>query len=438
MTRSGLKAFHGSALALAASLAGPAQAGGGYFVLGYGPEAAQSAGTATAIGLDGFAGASNPGKLSAVGDRRDLGVLVFAPYRRIEREASADPRYDFETTSKNGFFLLPEFGYAARIDERWSWGVSLYGNGGLNTDYRGTTGVDGSNAAPARCGNQPGNFFLGCGRAGFDLSQLILATTLSYEYTEGQSVGIAPLLAYQRFQAYGMQAFEGLSQAPDAVTNNGYEGAFGAGVRIGWYGQLRPWLSLGAAWSSRVYMQNFDSYRGLLAGNGDFDVPQNYSVGIGLKPIEALTIGFDVQRIHFGDIKALGNGVQNSLQDPVANPLGSKTGSGFNWRNQTNYRTALAWTVLPTLTLRAGYAFGKQPQRDAGANSVTLNLLTPNPRSNATAGFTWTFAKGHDLQFAYGRYLDSIYSGPGSTPIGGTETIKPYVNTFYVGWSRRW
>ena len=111
----------------------------------------------------------------------------------------------------------------------------------------------------------------------------MLFRSLSYQYTEGQSIGIAPLLAYQRFQAYGLQAFEGLSQAPDAVTNNGYEGAFGAGVRVGWYGQLRPWLSLGAAYSTRVYMQNFETYRGLLAGNGDFDIPQNYSVGVALK-----------------------------------------------------------------------------------------------------------------------------------------------------------
>lgn len=442
MKQAGRNPYRGMAWALtlasACGLSSPAHAGGGYYVLGYGPEAAQSAGTATAIGLDGYAGAANPAKLSAVGDRLDLGLLTFSPNRRIEREGGADPGYDFASTSKNKLFLLPEAGYAARLDERWSWGFSLFGNGGLNTDYRAESSTPGSNAAPARCGNQPGNFFLGCGQLGFDLAQLILATTLSYRYTDGQSVGIAPLFAYQRFKAYGLQAFEGLSQAPDAVSNNGYEGAYGAGVRIGWYGQLRPWLSLGAAYSTRIYMQHFESYRGLLAGNGDFDVPANYSLGLGLKPLASLTLGFDVQRIEFGGIKALGNGVQNSLQDPAGSPLGSASGSGFNWSDQTNYRAAIAWTALPTLTLRAGYAYGDRPQRDASANSVSFNLMAPNPVRNATAGFTWAFARGHDLQFAYGRYLKGTYGGPGATPLGGTESVTPYVNTFYLGWSRRY
>jgi len=442
MKQAGRNPYRGMAWALTlASACGaslPARAGGGYFVLGYGPEAAQSAGTSTAIGLDAFAGASNPAKLSAVGGRRDLGLLVFSPHRQIEREGAADPSYDLRTTSKNKMFLLPEFGYAERIDEHLSWGITLYGNGGLNTDYRGSTGVPGNNAAPARCGSQPGNFFLGCGQLGFDLSQLIVATTLSWQYTPGYSVGIAPLLAYQRFKAYGLQAFEGLSAYPDAVSNNGYEGALGAGVRIGWYGRVLPWLQLGAAYSTRVYMQDFESYRGLLAGNGSFDIPENYSIGLALQPARDLTLGIDVQRISFGQIKALANGVQNSLQDPLANPLGSATGSGFNWGNQTNYRVALAYALLPSLTLRAGFAYGDRPQRDNSANSVSLNLLTPNPIRNATAGFTWAFAKGHDLQFAYGRYLKGSYSGPGATPLGGIETVTPYVNTFYVGWSRRY
>jgi len=425
-------------LAISVGISMSAQAGGGYFVLGYGPEAAQSAGTSTAFGLDAFAGASNPAKLSAVDDRLDIGLLAFMPHRRAEREDSLDPSYDFSTTSKNQFFLLPEVGYAARINEALSWGLTLYGNGGLNTDYRGETGVPGNNAAPAQCGNQPGNFFLGCGQLGIDLSQLIVATTLSWQYAPGYSVGIAPLLAYQRFKAYGLQAFQGLSAHPDAVTNNGYEGALGAGVRVGWYGRLLPWLNVGAAYSTRIYMQNFESYRGLLAGNGSFDIPENYSVGLSLTPIEKWTVGLDFQRINFGHIRALGNGVLNSLVDPQANPLGSNTGSGFNWRSQTNYRFALAYAVLPSLTLRAGLAYGRRPQRDSSANSVSFNVLSPNPVRNVTAGFTWNFTKSNDLQFAYGRYLKGTYGGPSATALGGNETVTPHVETLYFGWSHHY
>ena len=228
-----------------------AQASGGYFVLGYGPYAGQSAGTSTAVGFDTFFGASNPAKLSVAGDRVDVGALLFAPYRKASRTGSSTP-YDFSTKSRNDLFVIPDGGYAKQINETWAWGVTVYGNGGLNTEYHEKTGVAGSNRNPDVCGQAEGNYLGGCGEVGFDLLQLIIAPTLSYRVAPGHSFGISPLLAYQQVRVYGLQAFQPVSRYPDEVTNKGYENAFGAGVRVGWLGQVRPWLDLGAAYSTRV------------------------------------------------------------------------------------------------------------------------------------------------------------------------------------------
>ena len=414
-------------------------AGGGYFVLGYGPLAHQSGGTSTAVGLDAFSGATNPGKLWASGARTDLGMAVFSPYRRIERDGSGTI-YDFDAVSKNSAFFLPEAGVARRINDQLSWGLSLYGNGGLNTEYHENNGVAASNFNPARCGDAPANFLFGCGNLGFDLSQILLAPTLSWKFAEGHGIGVAPLLGYQLFKAYGLQAFEGLSSNPDAVSNRGYDHALGAGLRVGWYGRIFSWLDLGASYSTRVYMERFKKYEGLLADRGDFDIPANYSIGAAIRPLRDLTIGLDIQRIEFGEIKALGNGVQNSLQDPAGSPLGSKGGSGFNWCNQTNYRVALIYALKPTLTLRGGYAYGRNPQRDRGPNSVSFNMLAPNPVRNVTLGFTWNYRDNSDFNFAFGRYLEAEYRGTSSTGglgVGGTESVTPHVNTFWLGWSKR-
>lgn len=424
---------------IATLLPARSHAAGGYFLLGYGPMAHQSGGTAAAIGFDGFSGATNPGKLSFAQDRLDLGVLLFMPYRRIERKGS-DTIYDFRTTSRNGFFMLPELGYVDRINQAWSWGLTVYGNGGLNTEYRGDTGVPGSNANPARCGDRPGNFFLGCGKLGFDLSQLIVAPTLSWRLNPQHSFGVAPLLAFQRFKAYGLQAFEGLSAHPDAVTNRGYDQAFGAGVRVGWFGRITPWLDLGAAYSTRVYMEDFDKYRGLIADGGSFDIPANYSAGFALKPHEDWTLGGDVQRIEFGDVKGLGNGVLNSLIDPENSGFGSRNGSGFNWKSIWTYKLALAHATTQRLTLRAGFAYGKRPARDTSANSTSLNLFAPNPLRQVTAGFTFALNPKSDVQFAYGNYVRGTFKGDSATAglgVGGTESVTPYVHTVMLGWSRR-
>lgn len=424
------------AAAIATSL--PVKAGGGYFLLGYGPYANQTAGTVTAMGFDAFSGANNPAKLTEVSDKFDLSAIIFSPHRTIKREGSGTP-FDFESESENELFILPAGGIAQKINDRWSWGVTLYGNGGLNTEYRDDTGIPGTNANPARCGDQPGNFFFGCGKLGFDLAQIIVAPTLAFKLTDKHSFGIAPLLGYQRFKAYGLQAFEAISQTPQAVSNNGKDDAYGIGVRVGWYGKLTPWLNAGAAYSSKIYMQKFDKYRGLLADGGRFDIPENYNVGIAFTGLNRWVVGLDVQRIRFGDIRALGNAASNSLDDPANRPLGSRDGSGFNWATQTIYKIAVAHQFTPEITLRTGYAYGKRAQRDDSRDSVSLNLLAPNPVHQASVGMSWQFSEKNEFNLGWSRYFRGTYDGPSASDaigVGGTESITPYVNQVHLTWTR--
>ncbi|MCC2657053.1 MAG: long-chain fatty acid transport protein [Panacagrimonas sp.] len=426
----GLAAF----LLLPLVMAPCAQAAAGYFVLGYGPYAHQSAGASAAVGFDAFVGATNPAKLPYVGTRLDLGMLAFMPYRRITRTGSETP-FDIQSKSRNDLFIVPDGAYARRIDPTWSWGVTLYGNGGLNTEYHETTNVPGTNANPERCKNRPGNFFGGCGEAGFDLLQLVVAPTLAARVNDVHSFGVTPLLAYQQMRVYGLQAFEAISRDADKVTNNGYEGAYGSGVRVGWLGRLTPWFDLGATYATKIYMQDFHEYRGLLAG-GSFDIPANFSVGMALKD-QDVTLALEVHRIFFGNVPALANGELNSLTDPTT-PLGDKQGSGFNWHHQTNYRMALMWHATPRLDLRAGFAYGRVPQADSSNNTVTFSMLAPNPALNLTAGFSYQLSPRTEVHFAYGSYRRGEYQGRSAIFQGASEKAEPRVETIYLAWSRHW
>lgn len=431
----------GRVLAVLALMAcAESEAGGGYNLLGYGPLAHQAGGTSIAMGLDGFAGSSNPAKLAFVGDRLDLNLLLFSPHRKISRTGTGTP-YDFSSTSKNTFFVLPEAGYAHKLNEQWAVGVTLYGNGGLNTEFHDDTGIPGTNANPTRCGEAPGNFLLGCGKLGFDLAQVIVAPTVSWRYHPGQSVGLSALIGYQRIKVYGFQALESVSAHPDAVSNRGYDGSFGTGVRVGWFGRLMPWLDLGVAYSSRMYFDEFDRYRGLIAEGGDFDIPQNVAIGVAVRPSKAWELGFDIQRVFWGDIRALSNGGSNSLQDPQGKPLGSKEGSGFNWIDRNSYRAGMSYAATPRLTLRAGATYGKRPVADSSADSITLNLFAPNPVWQVTAGGSWAFDARNQLHLALGHYVEREFAGPSSTAalgLGGDEAARPHVETLVLGWSRSW
>ena len=54
-------------------------------------------------------------------------------------------------------------------------------------------------------------------------------------------------------------------------------------------------------------MTKFDKYRGLFAENGGFDGVENFGGGLALRPLDKLTIAFDVQRYLYEDIKSIGN-----------------------------------------------------------------------------------------------------------------------------------
>ncbi len=424
-------------VSLLAFIAPEVIAGGGYFALGYGPMARQMAGATTAYaGQDAFAGASNPAKWFAAGNRVDIGGEFFMPYRRVEREGSGTP-YDFATESAKDVFIIPEGAMSRRLNERLAWGLTVYGNGGLNTEYRGNNGVPGSNFAPGVCGAKPANFFLGCDKAGVDIMQLVVAPGIAYQIAPGHVIGVAPLLTLQRFEAYGLQAFAPFSKQPSDLTNRGWDWALGAGARVGWLGELSASVTLGAAYATRVYMDEFDHYEGLLA-DGTLDIPENYSVGIAYRATADLTLTFDYQRINFGEVASNSNGVLNTLWNPVANAFGSSTGTGFNWGNQDNFRAGIAYDWNASLTIRAGYAYGARPQRDNSMNSGTLNMLAPTAEHQVSAGFTWRVNDGHEFQFAFSHFIAPEFVASSATAllgIGGTEHLEAHVTTIMLGWS---
>ena len=424
-----------SVLLLAAAL--NTNAGGGYFAMGYGPIAWQIAGAVTAVPQDAFAGASNPAKLSAAGNQLDLSLSLLNPNRKVERSGATGSGsvYNFSSTSANSLFAVPEFAYSRQVNDQFAIGITAYANGGMNIEYGDTTGIPGTSLNTDACGTRPGNFAGGCGKLGFDMAQFIVAPTLAWKFAPGQSIGISPLLTLQMFKAYGLQAFSPSSRSPRHVTNNGQDYAFGAGVRVGWFGEFKPWLSLGAAYSSKIYMQDFDKYKGLIV-EGSFDIPANYSVGMAIKPRHDWLVAFDIQRIEFRGVRALSNGILPSLTDPVANPLGSKSGSGFGWqRDQTNYKLGVIYNANPRLTLRAGYTYGKRAN-DNDLDAVSFGVLAVNPIRAVSVGFTWKTNSGNELHMAAALMDGTKYEGPSAIFPGARESVRPYVYAVNVAWSR--
>lgn len=415
----------------AVALPGIARATDGYFPHGYGLKGKGMGGTSVALAHDGFGGANNPASLVFAGDRLDLGVDWFQPQRSAERTgagfAGLNGRVDSDSTS----FFVPEIGFNKMLNSDLALGLTVYGNGGMNTNYP---------QGNFNCGAGPANMLCGAGRLGVDLSQLIIAPTAAYKVAANHSIGIAPLFGYQRFKAEGLQAFDNapgfpaFTGSPGNVTNNGYDHSTGFGVRVGYQGRAGD-LSWGAAYASRMRMSEFKKYKGLFAENGDFDIPSHYAAGVAWRTFAVLTVAFDYQRINYGEVAAVANPSTNQA------PLGSSNGPGFGWKDINVYKFGIAWQAMPALVVRAGYNRSDNP---ISARDVTFNILAPGViRDHYTLGATYAFSPTSELTLAYmhargeavtGASMFNAILGAGA---GGNETIRMHENSLGVAYAVR-
>lgn len=405
-----------------AGLAGSAYATNGYFSHGYGMKAKGMAGASTAMSDDAFGGANNPASMAFAGNRFDLGVDLFSPRR--EASNAGDFGTPVSSKSDSNYFLVPELGYNHMVNNDLALGVTVYGNGGMNTNYKALSGF----------GNT--NILGGQGKLGVDLMQLIVAPTAAYKIAPNHSIGISPLIGYQRFKAYGLQAFNSYSASNANLTNNGYDDSFGYGVRIGYMGKIAPTVTIGAAYASKMNFQEFDKYKGLFAEQGDFDIPENYNLGAAWDVTPTVKLALDYQRINFSKVPSVGNPVTNLLV--LGQPLGSTNGPGFGYSNINVWKLGTEYKYSQNLTLRAGYSHSDNPISASDTGETMLNILAPAViKDTATLGFTYTLASGNELTMAYMHgFKNSVSAARPGAPFGTqVDTIEMYQNSLGIAYS---
>ena len=455
--------------ALAASLS--ASATDGYFSHGYGMTAKGMGGAATATAFDSFGGANNPASMVWVGNRLDVGVDLFSPKRSAERTGSMTPgiAVNGRADSDSNLFLIPEFGYNRMLSAERSLGITVYGNGGMNTNYSG-----GQIGAASMCAgfdprgpgaSAPYNLLCGSGSLGQNLIQLIIAPTYAMKLNKDNSVGVSLLLGYQRFKAEGLDSFYGFTPnaltAPGGiasnnyVTNRGVDSSWGYGVKLGWMGKVSDAVTLGATYTSKMKMQEFEKYKELFAGRGYFDMPDSFTLGIAAKAAPNVLLVADYQRINYSGIKSVANAsninsafaglAPNSLFPgfPGAPPgtvgsLGCDNCRGFGWDSVNVVKLGVEYQYSPDLKLRAGYNHTDNPIQ---ARDVTFNIIAPGVvRDHITLGFTHALSKDSELTMAYMHAFSNSVQGPSlfntwsqGAP-AGTEKIQMYENSLGIAY----
>lgn len=433
-------------LLLASGLAAPmAHATNGYFSDGYGMISKGMAGVGVALPQDSLAAATNPAGMVMVGDRIDFGLDLFRPVRSTSTTGYSagqnNPPFQFLPSTGPGTsaefsgngdstFLIPEFGYNKMINANSSFGVSVYGNGGMNTSY-GTLNT-------GTLGPGPGLGVFGTGKAGVDLSQLFIAPTYSTMITPNNALGVSLNIARQSISVYGIQNFEGISNTPSAVSNNGYDSTNGWGLKIGWIGKVTPDVNVGATYQTKTKMGKFSKYSGLFAEQGGFDIPETYSVGIAVKATPDMTIAADIQQINYSKVPSVGNSIDNLAsclgQTDQSTCLGGNNGAGFGWGDMTVFKLGASYVYSQSLTLRGGLSTARQP---IPSNETFFNVIAPGVvETHLTLGSTWTLQNKAELTVAYMHAFQETINGTNTTIGGNGVSLKMYQDSIGIayGW----
>lgn len=411
--------------AMAVGLASPmgAYATNGYFAHGYGTKNKGLGGAGVALPQDGMIAATNPAGMAFVGKRLDVGLAVFSPDRSYDAgtantppdgtncAALPDGQCPFtiggfggeqSITSENTIFFVPHFAYNWVLDNNNTLGVTVYGNGGMNTEYEGGQAQHASNTNTAE--TTPGTF--GGGTAGVNLEQLFITLSYAHKYSDKGAVGIAPIFAYQTFEAKGLAVFGGYSSDPLNLTDNGKSTSTGYGFKVGWQDQVAKGLTLAASYQSKMSMSEFDEYKGLFAEGGSFDIPATWTIGLAYDIASAGVVTFDVQQIQYSDVSSIANPLANLGTDCVAGPtggtgdgcLGAANGAGFGWTDIMVYKLGYQWSSSEDWTWRLGFNYGDNPIPES---EMLFNILAPGVMtSHITFGFTHNMGNDNELSLA--------------------------------------
>jgi long-chain fatty acid transport protein len=417
--------------ASAASLmfAGSAWATNGMQMEGYGPEALAMGGAAMGYDNGTAAMMNNPAtlQLGKPGTRADLALGLLGPNVTSMGEKSGGTSY-----------IMPALGWV-KTQERYSYGIGVFGQGGMGTEYS----ASGMNAAGT---GQPVRSELAVGRVIFPFSYKLnpavnLGATLDYSWASldmrmgalfGQMAGMSPTPTGQ-FAGMMGAIMQGQMPAPpnvriDFSNNNDFTGAAKSSGWTGKFGatvQATDSLRLGAAYQMKTRlgdMKTGGDGASLTLGQSlsgqmvvhDFQMPASVSAGAAWQARPDLMLVADVKRIDWSSV------MQNFRMTFISSQGMGTMGFALpqNWKDQTVLSLGGAYKATEKLTLRAGYNHASNPVPDAYVHPLFPAIV----KNHYTAGFGYALTAQWSLDAAVSHAPRvSVTSGMGA-PITHSQT----------------
>jgi long-chain fatty acid transport protein len=342
-----------------------ANATNGMRMIGFGPVQDSMGGVSVGLPLDAASILTNPAGMSVLPGRIDFGASYFKPSVDYKATGGANGA---EIDSDRGGSPVPAFGLIIPLGDKFKFGVGAYGVAGMGVDY-------------------PANLYGSVTYTSY--SQMRFAPALSYKINDIVSVGAALNVMYATMEFNAASAF---SQLPHMGASS-----LGYGATIGVLVKPTDMIQIGLAYETKSFFQDFSFNTSAGEDKIEFDQPEIATIGIGIKPVKDLLIGFDIEWINWSETNGQ-NLPKYTTNSSSAMPW------NLNWNDQFVYKLGVQYTVNPTVVLRAGYNYGKMP---LDSNRAFENIAFPAvSEHHFTAGMGINFNKQFTLNIG-GMYSPS-------------------------------
>ena len=345
-------------------------------------------------------------------NRFDIGMEIFVP--DVEGQlgsVSSESEASVNGMGLDSTFILGSMGVTYQLNEGFTLGLAVVPVGGGGTKYL----TNFYEAAAAGDANAPGVDT----RLGVDYLVGEVVSTIAYKLNETHSFGVSLLIGIARFEAYGLGLFDPFTQTQGTLerfSDQGKDWSIGYGARIGWMGSFGK-LKVGAEYTSKVDMNEFDLYSELFAEAGNMDVPASAGIGFSYQLIPDLLFAFDITRTFYEDTRAIGNTGPNLAGDPDG-PLGSEdrklglpNGLGFGWTDQTVFKIGTEYNLNEAWALRAGWNYGESPINED--REIIMNLVAPAAvEHHLTLGGTYNLKPNMAINANYVHAFENKQCGP--------------------------
>ncbi len=336
-------------------------------------------GAGIANASEAASGMDNPALISQTGDAIGAGWSIFSPERKIDTTGVPGyGPYSGVVKSDSTMFAIPQAAFTAKINSDMNWGIMAYAMGGMNTDY--PTGP--FPGAPGGSTSQMVN-----------LQGVIVAPTLSYDFTPDIAGGISVLLGYETLTTDNLFG--------QGSAGTGQRTATGVGVKLGINAKVTDAVDLGAVYQPKLSMadhSNQDSFGTLmrnfgLTGSSGLDLPAEYGVGAKFAVASNVDLLTDV------------------MYDDWA---GVDLYKFFGWKSEPVYKIGAEYRPTDSVALRIGYDYGKSPIQggtpavNGSMDAVFANYPFPAiSQSHITLGIGYKLDRKATLN-AYYLYAPSV------------------------------